>query len=48
MRFKSLAGQIGHSVSNGSPPLQHFIEGSCVALANNVEMGPANSLHALA
>ena len=25
-RFKSRASQIGHSVANGSPPLQHFFE----------------------
>ena len=31
LRFKSLAGQIGHSLANGSPPLQHFFEKSCVA-----------------
>ena len=28
LRFKSRAGQIGHSVANGSPPLQHFFERS--------------------
>ena len=33
LRFKSRAGQIGHSVANGSPPLQHFFEWSCVARA---------------
>ena len=32
-RFKSRAGQIGHSVANGSPPLRHFFERSCVARA---------------
>ena len=31
--FKSLADQIGHSVANGSPPLQYFFERSCVARA---------------
>ena len=31
LRFKSLAGQIGHSVANGSPPLRHFFERSYVA-----------------
>ena len=30
LRFKSLAGQIEHSVANGSSPLQHFFEKSCV------------------
>ena len=30
LRFKSGAGQIKHRVVNGSPPLQHFFEGSCV------------------
>ena len=33
LRFKSRAGQIGHSVANGSPLLQHFFERSCVARA---------------
>ena len=33
LRFKSRAGQIGHSVANGSPPLRHFVERSCVARA---------------
>ena len=32
LRIKSRAGQIGHSVANGSPPLQHFKK-SCVARA---------------
>ena len=33
LRFKSRVGQIGHSVANGSPPLRHFFEWSCVARA---------------
>ena len=33
LRFKSRAGQIGHSVANGSPPLRDFFERSCVARA---------------
>ena len=33
LRFKSRAGQIGHSVANGSPPLRHFFERSCAARA---------------
>ena len=33
LRFKSQAGQIEHSVANGSPPLRHFFERSCVARA---------------
>ena len=33
LRFKFRAGQIGHNVANGSPPLQHFSERSCVARA---------------
>ena len=32
-RFKFRAGQIGHSVANGSPSLRHFFERSCVARA---------------
>ena len=31
--FKSRAGQVGHSVGNGSPPLQRFFERNCVATA---------------
>ena len=48
LRFKSQAGQVERSVANGSPPLRHFFERSCVALRNDVEMDPANSLHTLA
>ena len=49
LRFKSRAGQIGHSVANSSPPLRHFLEWSCVAhRRNDAEMSPANSLHTLA
>ena len=47
LRFKSQNGQIGHSVANGSPPLRHFFERSCVAreqISKDAEMGPANSL----
>ena len=33
LRFKSRAGRIGHSAANGSPPLRHFFERSCVARA---------------
>ena len=40
LRFKSRAGQIGHSVSNGSPPLHHFFERSCVARAQWRGDGP--------
>ena len=48
-RFKRSAGQIGHSVANGSPLLRHFFERSCVAhWRTDAEMGPANSLHASA
>ena len=36
----------GHSVANGSLPQYHLFEWSCVARAQNAEMGPANSLHA--
>ena len=51
LRFKSRAGQIEHSVANGSPPLRHFFKKSSVGVLpghNDAEMGPANSLHALA
>ena len=40
MRFKSWADQIGHSVVNGSPLLQHFFERSCVAWAQRRGNGP--------
>ena len=33
LRFKSQAGQIGLSVPNGSPPLRHIFDRSCVAQA---------------
>ena len=51
LRFKSQAGQIEHSVANGSPSLRHFFKKSCVGVLpghNDAEIGPANSLHALA
>ena len=48
-RFKSRAVQIGHSVVNDSPPLQHFFERNCVVhKRNDAEMGAAASLHASA
>ena len=31
LRFESQGGQTGHSVANGSPPLPHFFERSCIA-----------------
>ena len=40
LRFKSRAGQIGHSVANGSPPLRLFFEWSCVARAQQRGNGP--------
>ena len=40
LRFKSRAGQIGHSVANSSPPLQHFFKQSCVARAQRTGDGP--------
>ena len=49
LRFKSRAGQIGHSVADGSPPLRHFFERSSVARRLNYpEIDPVNSSHALA
>ena len=33
LKCKFRAGQIGRSVANGSPPLRHFFERSCVARA---------------
>ena len=41
LRFKSLAGQIGYRVVNGSPPLQHFFERNSVACrSDGAEMDP--------
>ena len=34
LKFKFRASQIEHSVANGSPPLRHFFERSCVARAH--------------
>ena len=48
LRFKSRAGQIGHSVANGLLPQRQFFERSWVARRNDAEIGPANSLHASA
>ena len=48
LRFKSRTGQIGHSVTNGSPPLRHSLKGAVLPGRNDAEMGPANSLHASA
>ena len=45
LRFKSWAGQIGHSVDNVSPPLQYFLKRAVLPGRNDAEMGPANSLH---
>ena len=45
--FDFLAGQIVHSVGNGSPPLQFFFR-SCVAQALSRGGGPRHSLHARA
>ena len=40
LSLKSRAGQIGYSVANGLPPLQHFFERSCVARAQRCGDGP--------
>ena len=48
LRFKSRAGQIGHSVADGSPSLRYFSERSCVARRNDAEIGPVNLLQASA
>ena len=34
-KIQILAGQIGHRVTNGSPPLRHFFESSCVTRRRN-------------
>ena len=46
-RFKSQARQIELSAANGSPLLQNFFKRSCAAGRNDMEIGIANSLHAL-
>ena len=48
LRFKSRAGQMGHSVVNASPPLRYyFFQSSCVAHSrNDTEIGSVNLLHA--
>ena len=43
LRFKSRAGQTGHSFANGSTPLRHFFETSCVAHSCNDADGPRKS-----
>ena len=51
LMFKSQAGQIGHRVADGLPPLRHFFKSSYVQPSLGAmppRMGPANSLHALA
>ena len=52
LRFNTRAGQIGHSVANGSPTLQHFFaglpersDGAGLPGRSDAEMGPANSFH---
>ena len=40
LRFKSLAGQIGHSFANGSPPLKHFFKRSCIVWMQQRGDGP--------
>ena len=40
VRFKSRVNQIEHSAANGSPPLRHFVERSCVARAQRRGDGP--------
>ena len=47
--MQNSAYQIEHSVANGSPPLRHFIERSCVAGArNDAEMlGSAKTFYTL-
>ena len=45
LRFKSRDSQIGHTVANGSPPLQRFFEENCVAhRRNNVEICRRNTI----
>ena len=40
LRLKSRAGQIGHSIANGSPPLGRYFERSCAAWAQESGDGP--------
>ena len=46
--FKSWTGQVGHSVANGLPLLRHFLERALLPGRKDADMGPANSLHAMA
>ena len=48
LRFKSRTSQIGHSVTNGSPPLRLSSKEAVLPGRNDAEMGPANSLYASA
>ena len=43
LRFKSLTGQIKHSVANGLPPLRHSSNKAVLGGRNDAEMGPVNS-----
>ena len=44
LRFKSRAGQIGHSAAYGSPPRDISFKTKLPG-CNDAETGPANSLH---
>jgi len=46
--FESQAGQVLHSVANGSSPLQHLRQVAVLPWRYDTEMGTANSLHASA
>ena len=48
LRFKFPAGQIGHRVANGLPPLRISSKEAVLPGHNDAEMGLANSLHASA
>ena len=48
LRFKSRAGQIGHSVANGSHRCDISSKGAVLPGRYDAEMGPANSLQASA
>ena len=48
LRLKSRAGQSGHSVANGSPPMQHLLKEDVLPRRIDAEIGPKNSLQVLA
>ena len=48
LRFKFPAVQVEYRAANGSPSCDITLKGAVLPWRNDAEMGPANSLHALA